>query len=88
MSDRNIPNEPKLNQVTLDFEQRQRAEALVELVDDLPTTAAYELIFLRDQNKELARLLRYAATHSSLAPLMNDSWRDDSLAALDVSGEK
>lgn len=36
-----------------------------------------------DHVKELVRLLRYAATHSSVAPLMNDSWREDSLAALE-----
>jgi len=37
---------------------------------------------LRAQNKELTRLLRYAAEHSSLAHLMNDSWREDAQAAL------
>lgn len=42
-----------------------------------------EIERLRGQRNELARLLRYAAMHSSLAPLMNDSWREDSLAALD-----
>lgn len=38
---------------------------------------------LRAQSKELARLLRYAAQHSSLAPHMNDAWREDALSALE-----
>lgn len=37
----------------------------------------------RDQHTaELARLLKYAAVHSSLAPHMNDTWREEALAVL------
>lgn len=50
-------------------------------------SAAYLLIAQENERlsaraAELARLLRYAATQSSLAPFMNDAWREDSLAAL------
>lgn len=53
-------------------------------------SAAYILIAkenekLRAHNTELARLLGYAAKHSNLAPMMNDSWREDSLTALEQS---
>lgn len=41
---------------------------------------------LSAQNKELARLLRYAAQHSSLARHMNDSWREEALTALENVG--
>lgn len=37
-----------------------------------------------DQMQELRRLLRYAAEYSSLAPHMNDAWREDARTALDV----
>jgi hypothetical protein len=71
--------------VKLDGDQRQRALALMDAVENDALSAAYELVHLRDANRKLARLLRYAATHSSLAPLMNDSWREDALAALERS---
>jgi hypothetical protein len=49
---------------------------------DLQIEAANEIEALRQSNRDLAHLLKYAAEHSSLAPLMNDSWRQDSLSAL------
>jgi hypothetical protein len=47
--------EERLNGVTLDFEQRQRANRLFELVHDDPMMAAFELIYLRDKLAELEK---------------------------------
>jgi len=81
MSTHNIPNEENLKGRSdpankCAFRHLCKAESAAYLL------IARENETLRSQGKELARLLRYAAEHSSLAPHMNDAWREDSLAAL------
>lgn len=78
-----LPNDLELRRVKLSGDQRQLALGLLDAVEQDAVAATYELVWLRDQNKELARLLKYAAVHSSLAPHMNDAWRSDALAALE-----
>jgi len=78
-------NDEQLSPVTLTGPQRVRANRLFESIVDNEMEAAFELIWLRDHAKELARLLKYAATYSSLAPHMNDAWRKDALSALRVT---
>lgn len=50
--------------------------------------SAVQIEQLSARNKELERLLRYAAVHSSMAEHMNEAWREDSLTALNVPQEK
>jgi len=63
------------------------AAKLIRALGNYYTLMAADIERLRERNKELARLLKYAAVHSSLAPHMNDAWRTDSLAALQRTQE-
>lgn len=49
---------------------------------DGPYVRAIDYDAAVEKMNELARLLSYAAKHSSVAPLMNDAWREDALAIL------
>lgn len=55
-----LPEDGKLQLVTLDFEQRKRAHALEGLVIEEALTAAFEIIHLRDQLKRRDEAIKAA----------------------------